>query len=76
MLMFNVQLCLTFERVYIMLKFWLLPLCRRVGLIVRLWITALILWSIMLCSLSNNFLLCWCSNKFDYELCYRHSVFQ
>jgi len=30
LLMFNVQLCLTFERVSIILKFWSLPLCRRV----------------------------------------------
>jgi len=30
LLMFNVQLCLTFERVSILLKFWSLPLCRRV----------------------------------------------
>jgi len=42
LLMFNVQLCLTFERVSVMLKFWSLPLCRRVRLIVRLWITACI----------------------------------
>jgi len=28
LLMFNVQLCLTFESVSIMLKFWSLPLCK------------------------------------------------
>ncbi len=36
LLMFNVQLCLTFERVSVMLKFLSLPLCRRE----LLWITA------------------------------------